>query len=118
MTFVKFLKTPFLQNTSRRLLLYLYYDSCHAKHNKISVIYSHTLRLRRIYSKRKDLISHAEDLKGWFVRRAYHQRIVEDQVDRAFELSLKYDAQQNKKEYGISLPFTYNPAFKDLLWKN
>ena len=89
---------------------YPHYNSCHAK----SSIYNQTSRLRRICSERKDLKSHVNDLKGWFLRRGYPQRIVEEQMDRAFRLPVKHDTQQNKIESGISLVFTYNPAFSNL----
>ena len=55
-----------------------------------------------------------KDLKGWFLRRGYPQRIVEEQMDRAFRLPLKHDTQQNKIESGIPLVVTYNPAFRNL----
>ena len=47
---------------------YLEYNSCHAEHLKKSLIYSQTLRLRRICS---DLQSHVEGLEGGFLRRGY-----------------------------------------------
>ena len=49
-------------------------------------------------TERKDLKSHVKDLKGWFLRRDYPQRIVEEQVDKAFRLPVKHDTQQNKIE--------------------
>ena len=57
---------------------YLHYNSCHTKHIKKSIIYSQTLRLKVIFSERKDLKSHVNDLKGWFLRRGYPQRKVEE----------------------------------------
>ena len=81
---------------------------------KKSIIYSEALRLRRICSERKDLKSRVKDLKGWFLRRGYLQRIVEEQVDRAFRLPLKHDTQQNKMENGIPLVITYNSTFRNL----
>ena len=72
------------------------------------------MRLRRICSERKDLKSHVRDLKGWFLRRGYPQRIIEEQVDRAFRLPLKNDTQQNKMENGIPSVVTYSPAFRKL----
>ena len=93
---------------------YLHYSSCHPKHIKKSIIYSLTLRLRRICSEGKDLKSHVTDLKGWFLRRGYPQRIIEEQVDRAFRLPLENDTQQNKMENGIPLVVTYIPAFRNL----
>ena len=53
--------------------------------------------------------------------RGYPQRIVEEQMDRAFSLPLKHDTLQNKTESGIPLVVTYNPTFRNLymtLWKN
>ena len=73
------------------------------------------MSLRRICSEGKDFKSHVNDLKGWFLRRSYPQRIVEKQVDRAFRLPLEHDNQQNKMENGIPLVVTYNPAFRNLV---
>ena len=52
--------------------------------------------------------------KGWFLGRGYPQRIVQEQMDRAFRIPLKHDTQQNKVESGILLVFTYNLAFRNL----
>ena len=93
---------------------YLHYNSCHPEHIKKSIIYSQTLRLRRICSERKDLKSHVRDLKGWFLRRGYPQQIIEEQVDRAFRLPLENDTQQNKMENGMALVVTYSPVFRNL----
>ena len=95
---------------------YLHYNSCHPEHIKKSIIYSQTLRLRRICSEKKDLKSHVRDLKGWFLRRGYPQRIIEEQVDRAFRLPLENDTQQNKMENDIALVVTYSPAFRNLIF--
>ena len=54
------------------------------------------------------------EIKDWFLRRGYPQRIVEEQMGRAFRLPLKHDTQQNKIESGIPLAVTYNPAFNNL----
>ena len=54
------------------------------------------------------------EIKDWFLRRGYPQRIVKEQMDRAFRLPLKHDTQQNKIESGIPLAVTYNPAFNNL----
>ena len=93
---------------------YLHYNSCHPENIKKSIIYSQTLRLRRICSERKDLKSHVRDLKGWFLRRGYPQQIIEEQMDRAFRLPLENDTQQNKMENRIALVVTYSNAFRNL----
>ena len=93
---------------------YLHYSSCHAEHIKKSIIYSQTLRLKRICSQIKDLESHVKDLKGQFLRRGYPQRIVKEQIDRAFRLPLKHNTQQYKVQSGIPLVLPYNPVFRNL----
>lgn len=40
--------------------------------------------------------------------------MTEEQMDRAFKLSLEHDTRQNRKEKGIPLAVTYNPAFRNL----
>ena len=70
------------------------------------------MRLRRICSEIKDLKSDVKDVKRWFLRRGYPQRIVEEQMDRTFRLPLKHDTKKNKIESGIPLFVTYNPAFR------
>ena len=70
------------------------------------------MRLWRICSEIKDLKSDVKDLKRWFLRRSYPQRIVEEQMDRTFRLPLKHDTKKNKIESGIPLVVTYNPAFR------
>ena len=93
---------------------YLHCNSCHKEHIKKTIIYTQTLRLRKICSERKDLKSHLEDLKGWFLRSCYPQRVAKEQVDRAFRLPLEHDTQKNKNSNGIPLAITYNPAFRNL----
>ena len=48
---------------------YLHYNSCHDKHIKKIITYIQILSLRKIFSERKDLRTHVEDLKVWFLRR-------------------------------------------------
>ena len=44
-------------------------DSCHAEHIKRSIIFSQTLRLKRICSEKNDLDSNVENLKELFRKR-------------------------------------------------
>ena len=92
---------------------YLQYNYCHEQHKNI-IIYSQTLRLRKICSEKKGLKIHAEDLKGWFLRRCYPQRLAKEQVGRALRLPLEHDTQKTKNANGIPLAVTYNPPFKNL----
>ena len=55
---------------------YLHYDSCHADHIKRLIIFSQTLRLKRICSEKNDLNVHVEDLKAWFRKRGYPDYLI------------------------------------------
>ena len=42
---------------------YLHFDSCHASHTKTSIVYSQTLRMKRICSRKSDLIVNVNKLR-------------------------------------------------------
>ena len=92
---------------------YLYYDSCHADYIKRSIIFSQTLRLKRICSEKNDLNVHVEDLKIWLHKRGYPDYLMREQVERALRITPS-DENNNKKVNGVTLVVTYNPAFKNL----
>ena len=73
---------------------YLHYDSCHAEHIKRSIIFSQTLRLKRICSQKSDLDSHVKELKNWFNKRSYPAKVISEQVNRALR------SEENVKERG------------------
>ena len=95
---------------------YLHYDSCHAEHIKRSIVFSQTLRLKRICSQTSDLNSHVKELKSWFSKRGYPDRIISEQVNRALrsEENVKERDGKHIKENGVPLQVTYNPNFKNL----
>ena len=92
---------------------YLHYDLCHANHIKRSIIFSQTLRLKRICSEKNDLNVHVEDLKTWFRKRGYPDYLIKEQVKKALRLTPS-DESNSKKVNGVPLAVTYNPAFKNL----
>ena len=92
---------------------YLHYDSCHADHIKRSIIFSQTLRLKRICSEKNDLNVHVEDLKTWFRKRGYPDYLIKEQAERAL-LVTPSDENKSKKENGVLLVVTYIPALKNL----
>ena len=95
---------------------YLHYDSCHTEHIKRSIVFSQTLRLKRICSQKSDLNSHVKELKSWFSKRGYPDRIISEQVNRALrsEENVKERDGKHMKENGVPLVVTYNPNFKNL----
>ena len=92
---------------------YLHYDSCHADYIKRSIIFSQTLRSKRISSVKNDLNVHVEDLKIWFRKRGYPDYLIKEQVERALSITPS-DEKNSKKVNGLSLVVTYSPALKNL----
>ena len=95
---------------------YLHYDSRHAEHIKRSMIFSQTLRLKRICSQKSDLDSHVKELKNWFSKRGYPAKVICEQVNRDLrsEENVKEKDRQHMKENGVLLVLTYNPNFNNL----
>ena len=79
---------------------YLHYDSRHADHIKRSIIFSQTLRFKRICSEKNGLNVHVEDLKTWFRKRGYPDFLVKEQVEKALRLTSR-DENNSKEVNGV-----------------
>ena len=57
-----------------------------------------------------------KELKNWFSKRRYPDRIISEQVNRALrsEENVKGRDGKHMKENGVPLVVTYNPNFKNL----
>ena len=84
-----------------------------ADHIKRSIIFSQTLRLKRICSEKDDLNVHVEDLKTWLRKRGYPDYLMKEQVEKALRLTPS-DENSRKEVNGVPLVVTYNPALKNL----
>ena len=95
---------------------YFHYDSRHAEHIKRSIIFSQTLRLKRICSQKCYLDPHVKELKNWFSKRGYPEKVISEQVNRTLrsEENVKEKNGQHMKENGVPLVVTYNTNFKNL----
>ena len=94
---------------------YLHFHSCHASHTKTSIVYSQTLRMKRICFRKSDLIVNINKLKDWFRERGYPEEIVNKETKRALESSISScnskpkKNTQGDKQKGTPLVVTYNP---------
>ena len=94
---------------------YLHFDSCHTSHTKTSIVYSQALRMKRICSRRSDLIVNINKIKDWFRERGYPKEIVNKETKQALESSISSSNNKSKKntqgdrQKGILLVVTYNP---------
>ena len=64
---------------------YFHFGSCHPNHTKSSIIFSQTLRMRRICSKKSDLVANVRKLKDWLKEKGYPQGVVNKETKRALE---------------------------------
>ena len=68
---------------------YLYFDSCHASHAKTSIVHNQALRMKRICSRRSNLIVNINKLIDWFRETCYPEEIVNKETKRASESSIR-----------------------------
>ena len=101
----------YIESTERHQ--YLQYISSHPEHMKKSVIYSQVLRLSRICSEEQDFVKHVCELKSWFSKRGYPQKLIETKTSK-----VKSSGQRvfhgTKVEKGVSLVVTYTPCIYPL----
>ena len=68
---------------------YLRYESSHPPYCKRSLPYSQFLRFRRICSREKDFLRHANNMKSHCIGRGYPEKNLDDSLDRVKLLSRK-----------------------------
>ena len=82
---------------------------------KTSIVYSQALRMKRIWSRRSDLIVNINKFKDWFRERGYPEEIVNKEAKGALESSInssnnKYKKNtQGNRQKGIPLLVIFNP---------
>ena len=76
---------------------YLHFDSCHASHTKTSIVYSQALRIKRICSRRSDLIVNINKLNDWFRERGYPEEIINKETKPALEFFIGSFNNRSKK---------------------
>ena len=60
-----------------------------------SIIYSQTLRLKRLYSLEKDFKEKLSEMKSWFLKRRCPEQIIDYEM-------VKVNFRENKKKSGIN----------------
>ena len=59
---------------------YLHYTSSHPNHTKQSIVYSQALRIKRICSEEKDIKQHIHEMRSWFRKRAYPDKVLDEEL--------------------------------------
>ena len=65
------------------IYIYIKYNTLKKNYIKRSIIFSQTLRLKRICSQKSDLDFHLQELKNWFSKWGYPVKVISEQVNRA-----------------------------------
>ena len=95
---------------------YLHFESCHPSRTKSSIMFSQALRMRRICSKKSDLVANIGKFKGWFKERGYPENMFNKETKRALESpSLGHSKRSERSVSGncgtwVQLLVNYNPA--------
>ena len=95
---------------------YLDYTSSHPEHTKNtkkSVVYSQTLRFRRICSFETDFLKRKNEMKSWFLKRGYPERLIDKEIKKVKFKHSHFIGKHNSKK-GIPLVATYHPLLKSL----
>ena len=94
---------------------FLHFNSAHPFHNKKSIVYSQGLRIKRLCSSPVAFQKHLKNLKTWFCKRGYPQKVVDAQIKRVSEKGLdELFERPDRKETGVPLVLRYLPRFHNL----
>ena len=61
---------------------YLHYTLSPPCHTKRSIVYSQALRVGRIRSFENDFIRHRNEIKSWFLNRAYPKALIDTEINK------------------------------------
>ena len=91
---------------------YLHYSFSHPEQTKRSIVFSQTLCVSRICSCEKDFRDHCLQMRSWFMKRKYPEKLIENEMKkvRFFPANL----QNKKRENGVPFVVTDHPIFNSL----
>ena len=99
---------------------YLHYGSCHPEHTKRPIVYSQALRIKRVCSQESDFNEHSLNLRSWFLKRGYPEKIVKKmKIEKNTEMrKVKFNVDNkrsnNRQKKGIPFAVTFHPKVKVL----
>ena len=107
----KIITDLYVKSTDRHQ--YLHYLSAHPNHTKRSVVFSQTLRISRLCSYEENFIKHKANMKSWFLKREYPERLISAEMDKVKFSNIERRS-NSKTQKGIPLVVTYHPLLKSL----
>ena len=76
----KLITSSYSKPTDRRQ--YLHYGSGHPEHTKRYTVYSQALRIKRVCSQESDFNEHSLNLRSWFLKRGYPEKIINTEMSK------------------------------------
>ena len=76
-------------------------------------------RVKRIYSEEEDFEQHIHEMRSWFRKKSYHNKILEEELVKLRFYNQK--KKSSKKSKGIPFVVTYHPilqALNDIIKRN
>ena len=110
----KFTMDLYVKSTDIRQ--YLDYTSSHPEHTKKLIVYSQTLKLRRICSFETDFVKHKNKMKSWFLKTGYLKRLIDNETKNIEFNRYHFIGKHNSKK-GILLVARTIHCFTKLLFK-
>ena len=92
---------------------YLHYGSCYLEHTKRSIVYSQALRIKRVCSQGKDFIEYSLNLRSWFLKRDYPEKIINTETSKV-KFNVDNKKLNNRLKKGIPFVVTFHPKLKVL----
>ena len=80
---------------------YLEYKSSHPEHAKKSIIYSQNLSLSRLCLFEQEFEGHKGNLRSWFVKRRYPEKIIDKEMSKVKVNFSKKISLKEKEEKGV-----------------
>ena len=93
---------------------YLYFSSARPNRTKCSLVFSQTLRMRRLCSNHRDLEWIKKKMRSWFVKREYSEKLIDSEITKV-KFNIRETNRMNKRKNGVSfIVVTYHPLLNYL----
>ena len=86
----------YVKDINRHQHQHLHYASSYPKHNKQYIVYIQALRVKRICSEDKDFEQHIHEIRLWFQKRAYPDKVLDEEVVKVFLIKKRLAAKKLK----------------------
>ena len=91
---------------------YLDYSSSHPSYIKRSIVYSQSLRTRKLCSLESDFFNYCTKMKPWFLKRDYPESMINEDIKEV--IFLEKGSKQSKGSKRVSFVVTYHPSLECL----